>query len=167
MDNAKKITPPDCLCAMCQEYSPLLDLMRKTGNLRWLTVSPPADDKDPELSYKDWMQRLKPLVNIASSLILVAEISSQLRLHFHILFCSKDKVKEYKYVNGWRHNAMIRVYNGEPREGLHYMFKDLEETQGYLPGIQLVLTRSDMQIYAKRMKHSVTVPQGILEYFDL
>lgn len=123
---------------------------------RWLTISPPHNDDDPNLYLKAWISKLLPLIHIAHNLILVAEVTN-LRLHFHIYYSLKDKVKEYIYLNGWRKHAQLKVYNGEPKEGIDYLFKDIEFTRQYISSPnKIIYDRTDLLLFKqenKRVKH--------------
>lgn len=151
MDPEKIFAGDNCPCVYCCQYARDHDSIMSL-NPRWLTISPPADTDEPLASLGYWLKKFRCLNDISRDFILVAEVSDQLRLHFHILYSLKDHVKEYKYINGWRHEAQIRVYNGGPKAGKHYLFKDINTTSAYLPNTLIIHTRESLAIYHENLK---------------
>lgn len=123
---------------------------------RWLTISPPYDDKEQaQENYEYWIKKLVKLKDIASDAIIITEMSTQCRLHYHIIYSLKDPIKEYKYLNGWRKEAQVRVYNGQPKEGVSYLFKDISFTKEYLPNAQLIHTRTSIMEWNLERKRAL------------
>lgn len=111
-------------CAYCAEYDALYKTILCQG-MRWLTISPPISDIDPDKYLDAWIDDLENMRKVAKNMILVVEFAN-LRMHFHAVYSVKDKKKEYIILNGYRKGNQVRVYNGEPTGGRHYLFKDVD-----------------------------------------
>lgn len=123
--NPEKNELTDVIQSYIDKYTDLYNLIKING-MRWLTVSPPRSDDEPESHLSDWLEEFERFIPLCHNVLIVAEFAS-LRLHFHIVYDVKDKIKEYKTFNRWAKMVQCRVYNGEPKGGLPYMFKDIEE----------------------------------------
>lgn len=164
-----QLTGEICTCTYCEHYADTYERIATSGRARWLTIAPPSTHNDAITDYKLWMSQLTKIKDFADFLILIAEISPQMRLHFHVLYSSKDKPKEYRYINGWRYDAMVRIYNGTPKEGKHYLFKDIASTQEVLPDASIIFDRQHLLGYERSLKTNLKRVQqhedlGILEY---
>lgn len=158
------------------EYTQIYDRIRVSGHARWLTLSPPPDDgADPRLGHIYWLKKLTKMHGFTTDLLLVAEVSPNARLHYHMFYSVKDRVKEYIYLNGWRRESNIKVFNGEPREGIGYLQKDILSTSEYLPGYPVSFTRDTLRSYVlaqKRRKRAEELARktdkthGVLKYCD-
>lgn len=130
-------------------YQDLYNLIKKAG-MRWMTISPRPSAEAPFKGSSQWALRwLDYCVTFTDQYIFVFEIAFS-RLHMHIVYSCKDKVKEYIFINYVRNGlppretlfikkygkdtclpAQIRVYNGEPKGGIAYLFKDVMSTIEY------------------------------------
>lgn len=135
-----------------------------SGQCRWLTVSPPHNDWELEQYYELWMYILYPLVQFSRDLLLLVEMSKDLRLHFHCFYSTKDRVKEYRYLNGWRKQSMVRAFDGEPKGGFDYLVKDLEFTAEFLPTQLLLLNRSQLSDQYQSVRKTVEVNDLVNKY---
>lgn len=111
-------------CHYCSSYLTLYGKIKSQG-MRWLTISPPISDSDPDVYYDMWFEEFELFRKFVKNIILIVEFSN-LRMHFHAVYSVKDKKKEYMIVNRFRKGNMVRVYDGEPKGGIHYLFKDIE-----------------------------------------
>lgn len=121
-----ELRPPDCDCEYCTEYRPLYDSIKRRP--RWLTISPPYSNIDPDDYLREWNEEFFKFRYFADKILGVAEIANG-RIHFHFVYEQKDPIKEYRHLNTIRRDSMVRVYNGYPEKGLHYLFKDIEESK--------------------------------------
>lgn len=113
--------------------------------MRWLTLAPKNEGIGAAAMLKRWLIKLEAMVKIVHEMILVVEIGSNLNLHFHAVYSVKDRVKEFKYVNGWKYEAMVRVYYGEPKEGIRYLFKDIDASRAFFKeGTRLIYKKSNL-----------------------
>lgn len=116
----------NCDCEYCRNYGDLISKIRHHTKKKWLTISPPSPSAgSAQEHFDDWLKSFMMFRKFAEHLLGVAEFENG-RLHFHIMYTVKDAVKEYKVLNKWRIHSMLRVYKGLPREGAHYLFKDIE-----------------------------------------
>lgn len=139
----KKISQ-QCDCQDCEKYRDIYDTIVKSNCSRWLTISPPYSDEDPQIYIRKWDKVLSYVMTFAPRWLFVYEISSQQRIHIHGIYQLRDRVKEYLFLNRLRNGMstkceiaeygkpfcrpnMVRVYDGTPLEGLHYLFKDIKD----------------------------------------
>lgn len=121
---------PLCECELCEKYRPLYDQIKLEG-MWWLTISPRPSEKEPDVDLEEWLNEFTKMSSAIKSILGVVELTN-MRFHLHIVFSQKDKIKCYKKINGFKLHNMVRIYKGEPEKGLHYMFKEYEETKEYL-----------------------------------
>jgi len=127
-----------CNCEMCREYLIYYEKI-KQNNPMWLTVSPPYNDKDPTAYYNDWLDDFEELLKCSKYILGVVEFANN-RMHFHIMYSCDDKIKSYRLINRYRQNAVLKIYKGMPRKGLHYLFKDIEEAKELIPNQNVVFS---------------------------
>lgn len=139
-----------CQCVYCEKYRPLYDKIKSQG-MKWLTISPPYNDIDPMKYYESWTYDFEDFRKLAKEVIIVAELTKELRMHFHIVYSVKDRIKEYKVINGFRKGNQLRLYKGEPMKGMHYLFKDLEDIVELL-NITPILTMDDLNVLVEARK---------------
>lgn len=127
-----------CSCKYCFEYSIKykIILSRKP---KWLTISPRFSDKDPTLDYIDWLDDIEDLLKCSSHILGVCEFKND-RMHFHIMYDCTDPIKSYRIVNKFRQTCMVKIYDGGPEKGLHYLFKDIELSKSLIPTISTIFT---------------------------
>lgn len=129
LDGTLDISPKICEC--CKQYDILYDSIKREG-MRWLTISPKYSFEEPQKDFESMLDAILEMISKDSLMLGVAEMSEQLRLHYHIVYSAKDKIKEYKVLNKIRQISMLRVYNGEPKGGIDYLFKDVVTTRAYI-----------------------------------
>lgn len=88
-------TKDECMCDLCKKYRPLYDFIKK-GRCRWITISPRYSDREPECDYKDFREDFLEQLIKAGTVLGVAEMTENLRLHYHLLLDEQDKIKSYK-----------------------------------------------------------------------
>lgn len=135
----------------CEKYCPKYQKYYDKINgpkMRWLTISPPYSDIEPRTFIKNWVNELAYINSFANEYIIVFELTEQLRLHMHIVYSLKDKTKEYLFLNRIRlasyppsdkllygfdfcKPSQVKVYNGQPAGGIHYLFKNVDELIEY------------------------------------
>lgn len=167
MDDAEKIPlPPSsydgslsdsdhkwCTCYYCDKYYPtFVAIMSK--NPMWLTVSPRADDRDPTVAYKEWLNTFDKFRACSHYILGVVEFANY-RMHFHILYSCKDEIKSYKLVNKIRTYSMVKIYRGGPKKGLHYLFKDIEDAQTLIPNDDVIFTVETLIEYREKRKQQI------------
>lgn len=145
----------------------IYDFIKGRG-MRWLTISPKNNAGiAPHKFLFMWLDTLRQLKYISNKFILVVEMSEQLLLHFHAVYDVYDKVKEFKMMNKWRHDAMTRVYNGEPEKGFGYLMKSVENTRQYMPYQDkefVVITQDTVLDVFRRLKHICDPKKKKLKY---
>lgn len=146
-----------------ESYKDVYDRILVRG-MRWLTVSPRASSLRPMKHILLWMQDLKQLRYFTHDFLLVFEMTDQLRLHIHAVYSVSDKIKEYKVLNKWKVDQMLRVYNGEPEKGFDYLFKDAAFTSEYLEDAPLVLTRDSILGEYKQLKSNKKLRKVAKQY---
>ena len=119
-----------------ERYKPFLK-----NRVRWLTISPQHSENDTEDDYRMFLENVSLNFSFAGNLVGVAEVEN-LRLHYHIIYELKPGYHKYEYIklNGIRNGCprkrikpcMVRVYDGFPKEGIEYLFKDLNKTLDYI-----------------------------------
>lgn len=107
---------------------------------KWLTISPPANEDNPDKYYDMWLDDIEDLLKCSDAILGVVEFASY-RMHFHIMYSCKDNVKSYRLVNRFRKHAMVKIYDGGPKAGLHYLFKDIKNTMS-LVNINPIITET-------------------------
>jgi len=158
-DDAKK-----CECHLCEVYKSTYDLIQ-ADRPRWLTVSPPSDDGDPS-NYRDgWIDSFIQMLKCTANLILIVEFA-QCRMHFHMCYTVTDRIKEYRLINGFRKTAQVKVYNGAPQKGLHYLFKDIEDAEQLLDKCiyireDLILIKTLKSLKLKELRKKRVIPDKI------
>lgn len=133
-----------------ERYQPLYDKIQEE-NPRWLTISPPADCKTPDKFLELWYEEFSKFRKFATRVLGVVEFAN-LRMHFHICYSVKDRIKEYRVINDWRQSNMVKVYNGAPKHGIGYLFKDVEETQVLITNMYYIITMKHIE---DRMKTKI------------
>lgn len=128
----------------------------KDKNPRWLTISPPASDLSPKKDLKIWMEMfIYDFRKYMNEFILVVEFK-HLRMHFHVFYSRKDRIKEYRCINQLRKVSQVKVYDGEPAQGISYLFKDIDEATELLNGQPAIYTYNDVcknyKDYRKRLR---------------
>lgn len=119
-------------------YQPMYNRIKEMGMI-WVTVSPPYSANRPKDDVKRMISEdFKRLRHVCRELILVAEMSDQQRLHYHMVYDIRDKIGEYKVANRLRKDYMCRRYLGEPRGGIKYLFKSIHETAEYMEGERVI-----------------------------
>ena len=92
-----------------------------------------------DLSYKDvlsiWFSEFRQLEKVSEDLIVSCELTAKAQLHFHLmirLWPIKNKYTFIKcFVNRWFHTSiLLPLYGKQPTEGLPYLFKSTDETEG-------------------------------------
>lgn len=134
-----------CLCKFCAMYKDLYDDILSSAPF-WLTISPTFDARTPSVANKEWWDELTDLLKCSSKILGVAEFNNE-RLHYHIMYSCTDRIKSYKLVNHWRLSNMVRIYKGGPKNGLHYLFKDIEDTQELLNINDIIITADALYAY--------------------
>lgn len=130
---------PEICCVCCQQSKELYNNINKEG-MWWLTISPEYNDRKPQLDYDSFLKDdLYTMRSAFKNVLGVAELTTQMRLHYHMVFSIKDNIKLYKRINSMRRYGVsqgvkcnIKLYKGNPREGLHYLFKDIEFTRTFI-----------------------------------
>lgn len=161
MENPNKLDENDCTCDYCSKYLGLYTRMRQSPKCRWLTISPGYSDRNPDADVDRWTTKLLYLNKFANAYIIVFEMSDQLRLHMHIVYTVKDRVREYIFLNRMRKGVKpdvrregmkilrvdggepgvnVKVYDGVPRGGIHYLFKDIPKTREYIQDSEVVMS---------------------------
>lgn len=159
----------NCDCDYCREYSYKYNLILKSDPM-WLTISPPASDRDPSIEYNEWLLDFEDLLKCADNILGVVEFANY-RMHFHIMYSCKDNIKSYRLVNKFRRSSMVRIYKGAPKKGLHYLFKDINKiTKLILPSDSVIYTdetlddRRQNRIQSRRKKLLVESTNEIPEW---
>lgn len=116
-----------CYCDHCKVHQSEYNIISDRNRKIFLTVSPPADDSDPECYNRYWLDRFTELLKCADHLIGVTEFANN-RMHFHIVYSCTDAVKSYKLVNTWAKEANCLAVKSMPKKGLHYLFKDISDS---------------------------------------
>lgn len=173
MDKAKISDPCDkscksfcerCFCEYCVEYNIKYDIIL-SRNPKWLTISPRYSDKDPTIDYIDWLDDIEELLKCSSHLLGVVEFAND-RMHFHIMYDCTDPIKSYRVVNKFRADCMVKIYNGGPEKGLHYLFKDIEESKTLIPTVSTIFTDDMLDDRKKERKKQARlrlITQSLLE----
>lgn len=139
-----------------EQYSPLYESILQQG-MKWVTINPDPKYLEHYSSNKildQWLAKFKQLRYLAHEFILIVEISRALKLHFHLVYSVKDKVKEYKMINTWKLEANVLYCFGEPKHQIGYLFKDIDFTEQYLsssPKTQLIYTKESLYNELKRI----------------
>lgn len=140
------------ICKYCRYYKNTYLAMRSTPMCRWLTISPTYSSDEPELYINNWKSRIEPFFKkVCKQWLGVFEVSEQQRIHIHLIYILKDRVKEYIYLNAIRNGSkglkpcMVRVYDGVPMGGLHYLFKDIEVTAQLVANVRTLIL-SDKEV---------------------
>lgn len=152
-----------CECILCNCHKGLYLTMKSSVKCKWLTISPSYSDEEPKEYIQKWMMLLGYFYTyVAKDYIQVYELSDQGRIHLHIVYTVNDRIKEYLFLNRLRcgmlknkesikrfgkdfcRPCMVRVYDGTPKEGLHYLFKDVVKLQQMGFGINDVVTSSQI-----------------------
>lgn len=118
----------NCSCLDCSRYRDAYNSIQRSYHSRWLTISPPDNEGDIHCWHKHWMLRITELLKCSDNLLGVVEFAN-CRYHLHIVYSRSDPIKEYHVLNQFKKDAQIRVYNGGPKESLHYLMKDADETK--------------------------------------
>lgn len=130
-------------CDMCklieEEYEYISNRKPK-----WLTISPPYNNMKPIEFYEQYIEMFENFIKFSDKLIIVMEITENYRLHWHIYFNEVDSIASYKYINRFRIGNQLRIYKGGPKEGIHYLVKDVVETVKYT-GLQPVILIEDLK----------------------
>ena len=121
----------DCECEYCARYRPLYNNI-KNGHPRWITISPRYSDRDPEEDYRDFKEEILEPLRKAGVILGVAEMTDNLRLHYHLMLDEDDKIRSYKIINKTRGLCQVAYLRGLPEKGLHYLFKDMALTGEYI-----------------------------------
>lgn len=128
----------------CKEYIKKY-LNIKYGEPRWLTYSPKsASEVHPDDLHKYHTNVLKKLTYCSENIICVTEFKNE-RMHFHIFLDVKDKIKYNIFVNTLMTNSMARSYKGEPKGGIHYLFKDVEDALEILTLDKIIQTETQLK----------------------
>lgn len=119
----------ECKCHYCTKYEGYLSKIRHSPKAKWLTISPPRPmGGSAQKLFDQWLNSFMQFRKFATTLVGVAEFANE-RLHFHILYTVKDEIKQYKVLNNWAIGTMLKIYDGLPSEGIHYMFKDTKKAK--------------------------------------
>lgn len=172
MDNAEKndiYMPPqhdiqdNCNCYHCFDNRNLYNTISQSSP-RWLTISPRADDRHPDKYLDVWYEEFIKIRKFSSNILGVVEFEN-LRMHFHIVYSVTDRVKEYKTINSWRQTCQVKVYNGLPRGGLHYLFKSIEDTKQLISTNKYMITMDTIEQEIIRRGHKIRKSKiDVLDY---
>lgn len=102
----------------------------KYATPKWLTISPKSvENISPDELFKFYLcTYLKNLVACSKDVLGVVEFANE-RMHFHIFLDVKDPIKYNIFVNTMSIYSMCRSYKGEPKEGIHYLFKEVDHAK--------------------------------------
>lgn len=138
---------PEICCESCERFRPFYEAVKLRP--RWLTISPPYSHEDPDDFLKGWYEEFYEFRYFGDKIFGVME-EKQGRLHFHLIYELKDRIKEYRVLNKIRKNAMVRVYDGYPRDGLHYLMKDIDVALELCRSYSPVITSPRIEVYHKK-----------------
>lgn len=148
----KNVLIDNCICDLCKEYQERYDLIQVKP--RWLTISPPENTLDPDDLVMDWNEVFFKMRYFARNMLGIVEVKN-CRIHFHIVYECKDSIREYHDITRIKKNSIASVYNGYPEQGLHYLFKDIDDIRGLLT-VSPIITTIDVEKkhtkYQKRLK---------------
>lgn len=158
-------TGNDCKCHYCLKYDYLLKLISHHPKARWLTISPPAPmGGSAQKLFDDWLNDFMQFRKFATTLIGVGEFANE-RLHFHILFTTKDHIKQYKVLNNWRIGSQIRIYDGLPEKGIHYIFKDIKKAKDLIKKPVFTLDILD-KLFIRKKNTILDTKANIIDQYD-
>lgn len=111
------------------DYQTIYDLVANIypNQRRFLTISPPHSDEDPECKQRYWLSQLLDLRYCATNVIGVTEFKDE-RMHFHIVLQVTDPIKYYKLTG--RLSSLCNTLSTKhlPKDGFPYFIKDIEDS---------------------------------------
>lgn len=114
-----------CECEQCELYYEEYEYIANCYHPKWITISPPYTECADDDFFELYMTKFEEFRFCVNEAIIVMEMSPQYRLHWHIFLNVTDPIKFRRIINSLQVTNMVRVYDGEPKEGQHYLSKDL------------------------------------------
>lgn len=134
-----------------EKYSPIYNSIVKDG-MFWFTISPTYRTLSiPRLFEHDKEQMLEYINEFAKEYIIVAECTND-RLHYHFVYSLKKggAIRRGLYKGRFvEARIQFRDLKGEPRKGIMYLFKSVNETIEEYKIKEPILTRDN---FAKAKK---------------
>lgn len=143
-----------------EQYKQQYDSILASG-MRFLTVSPRATEGSFQKVYdKHVIDFIKPLQHIANDFMAFAEFTDKYRLHWHIVYTLKDKIKLAKYIYKLTVQGIQTCdLKGQPLYELRYLIKKHKKTKRLLKDNRPMITRQnildDTAYERKRMLESI------------
>lgn len=144
----------DCQCKdFCVNYVELYNKILDGGQYCYMTISPkPSELQDDDDKLAMWLSDFRNLLSCSDKFIIVAEYTQKAILHFHIMIKIKDRVKWIKrFVQRWYHISNIcPIYKNQPKYGIHYLFKEIYNTQEVLQTLPIWTSDTIKELKTKR-----------------
>jgi len=143
-----------CDCSYCTEHQAIYDKI-DPKKAKWVTISPPDHGMDPDDFFKDWNEFFHSQLRYFGKNILgVCELKN-LRQHFHIVYETTDNKKEFLMWSKIKKQCQTAILHGYPKGGIHYLFKDIQDSFDLL-NVHPIITEASIwqthKIYQREKK---------------